>query len=85
MHPGFIYSIPVEIFVVEGGAARKIAYDPALFNFGDVPPPEPGAALEFAGFRALTALEPARRAAALRDLSPARATSRRSPRARPSA
>ncbi|HRO09885.1 glucan biosynthesis protein [Amaricoccus sp.] len=56
LHPGFIYSIPVEIFLVEGGASRKIEYDPALFNFGDVPPPEPGMNLEFAGFRALTAL-----------------------------
>jgi glucans biosynthesis protein len=56
MHPGFIYNVPVEIFVIEGGAARKITYDPALFNFGDVAPPEPGAPLEFAGFRALTGL-----------------------------
>ena len=29
-------AIPVEIFVVDGGVARKIAYDPALFNFGNV-------------------------------------------------
>ena len=56
LHPGFIYSVPVEIFVVDGGISRKIAYDPALFNFGNVPPPESGAGLEFAGFRALTAL-----------------------------
>ena len=34
MHSGFIYNVPVEIFVVDGGAARKIAYDPALFAFG---------------------------------------------------
>jgi glucans biosynthesis protein len=56
LHQGFIFSIPVEIFVVDGGESRKVAYDPALFNFGDVAPPEPGTALEFAGFRALTAL-----------------------------
>ena len=37
LHSGFIYNVPVEIFVVEGGVARKIAYDPALFTFGDVP------------------------------------------------
>ena len=36
--------------------SRKVAYDPALFTFGNVPPPEPGTPLEFAGFRALTAL-----------------------------
>ncbi len=56
LHPGFIYSVPVEIFVVDGGREREVAYDPALFNLGNVPPPEPGTALEFAGFRALTAL-----------------------------
>ncbi|HVL22166.1 MAG TPA: glucan biosynthesis protein G, partial [Amaricoccus sp.] len=56
LHPGFIYSVPVEIFVVDGGISRRIAYDPALFNFGNVPPPESAAGLEFAGFRALTAL-----------------------------
>ena len=57
LHPGFIYGVPVEIYVVDGAGARKIAYDPALFNLGDVPPPDPEAGLEFAGFRALTALD----------------------------
>ena len=40
-------------------AARrsKLAYDPALFTFGDVPPPSARTPpLEFAGFRVLTAL-----------------------------
>ncbi len=57
LHSGFIYGVPVEIFVVEGGTARKVAYDPALYTFGDVPPPDPATPLEFAGFQALTALD----------------------------
>ncbi len=56
LHSGFIYAVPVEIFVVDGGEARKIAYDPSLYSFGDVPPPAGDAELEFAGFRALTTL-----------------------------
>lgn len=56
MHPGFIYSIPVEIFVVDDGVARKIVYDPTLFTYGNIAPPPPETKLEFAGFRALTAL-----------------------------
>jgi periplasmic glucans biosynthesis protein len=56
VHPGFIYNLPVEIFVVEGEAVSKVDYDPALYTFADVPPPEVGAPLEFAGFRALTPL-----------------------------
>ncbi len=56
MHAGFIYSIPVELFVVEEGVARKIVYDPTLFTFGNLAPPAADAKLEFAGFRVLTAL-----------------------------
>lgn len=56
MHSGFIYNVPVEIAVVEGGQARKIIYDPGLFTFGDVAPPPPDTPMEFAGFRVLTAL-----------------------------
>ncbi len=56
MHSGFIFNVPVEIFVVDGDEARKIAYDPALFAFGSMPPPAADAPLEFAGFRALTGI-----------------------------
>ncbi len=56
MHPGFIYNIPVEIWVVQDGAAQRVGYDPGLYSFGDVPPPAEGSGLDFAGFRALTAL-----------------------------
>ncbi|MFO1207837.1 MAG: glucan biosynthesis protein G [Amaricoccus sp.] len=56
IHSGFIYTIPVEIFVVDGGVARKVAYDPGLFTFGDLAPPAADAKLEFAGFRILSPL-----------------------------
>jgi glucans biosynthesis protein len=57
LHSGFVYNLPVEMFVIADGLARKLAYDPALFTFDGVDPPEPGTLLEFAGFRALTGLE----------------------------
>jgi glucans biosynthesis protein len=56
IHSGFIYGIPVQISVVEAGVARRIGFDPALYAYGTVPPPEAGAAIDFAGFRGLTAL-----------------------------
>ena len=39
VHSGFVYQVPVEIFVVEGGISQKLAYDPSLFTFGDMAPP----------------------------------------------
>jgi periplasmic glucans biosynthesis protein len=56
LHSGFIYSSPVEIYLVSGDTAQEVAYDPALFSFGDLAPPAADAPLEFAGFRALTTL-----------------------------
>jgi glucans biosynthesis protein len=56
VHAGFIYGIPVQISVVEGGVARRVAFDPGLYDYGAAPPPEAGAAIDFAGFRGLTAL-----------------------------
>ncbi len=56
VHSGFIYSVPVEIFLVDGGVARKVAYDPTLFTFGDMAPPQADVPLEYAGFRILSPL-----------------------------
>ena len=39
IHAGFIYGVPVQIAVVEGGVARRIAFDPALYDYGSVPAP----------------------------------------------
>ena len=46
----------MQISVVEAGVARRIAFDPTLYAYGTVPPPEAGAPIDFAGFRGLTAL-----------------------------
>ena len=46
----------MEISFVTDGTAQRVGYDPGLYNFGDVPPPAAGTPLDFAGFRALTAL-----------------------------
>lgn len=57
LHSGFIYNVPVEISVVNGGAAQQVAYSPDFYNFGPVQPPADPAALRFAGFRVLRALD----------------------------
>lgn len=54
--PGFIYNLPVEFYAVGDGLAYRIAYDPSLFSFGDVPPPAAGPEMDFAGFRAFAPL-----------------------------
>jgi glucans biosynthesis protein len=60
VHPGFIYTVPVEIYLVENGQAKPVPYDPEFFAFGNVSPPA-GDALPagFAGFRVLSALNQA--------------------------
>jgi len=55
-HLGSFFETPVHIFVVEGGEAREVLYDPALFAFGeeqwpDGPPEGLPEDLGFAGFR----------------------------------
>ena len=48
---GFIYEKPVEIFVVEGGAATPLAITPEQFDFSDTGLKEPPPKLAPAGFR----------------------------------
>lgn len=51
-HSGFLFTRPVDIFVVENGAQAKINYDPSLFVFGPkVTPPDGKTDLHYAGFR----------------------------------
>ncbi len=50
-HRGFFYTNRVDIYEVANGQAAKIAYQPDLFSFGEVPPPNPDVDLGFAGFR----------------------------------
>ena len=39
LHRGFLFTTPVDLFLVEDGAARKVEYDRAAFDFGklDIP------------------------------------------------
>jgi len=50
-HRGFYFSNRVDIYEVDNGKARRIAYSSDLFSFGSTPPPEASADLGFAGFR----------------------------------
>ncbi len=57
-HLGAIFTQPVEIYEVAGGQATRVAYDPALFNFGPLQVPEDAMQeiSDYAGFRLHTAL-----------------------------
>jgi glucans biosynthesis protein len=57
LHRGFIFSTPVELSLVENGMARRVAYDPAAFDFGKLQPPADLPDIGFSGFRVLTAVE----------------------------
>ena len=50
-HRGWIFKDRVQIFVVDGGRARQIAYSRDLFSFDNVQPPPAGTNIGFAGFR----------------------------------
>jgi glucans biosynthesis protein len=49
---GFVYTNPVALFLVEDDAVRRVAYDPARFDFGRTPAPAPSD-LGFSGMRIL--------------------------------
>lgn len=52
LHRGFLFADRVDIHVVAGGKARRLAYDPSLFRFEHgVTPPPAGLDLGFSGFR----------------------------------
>jgi glucans biosynthesis protein len=53
LHRGFIFTTPVDIFVVEDGAARKVAYDRAEFDFGKLDVPADIPDIGFSGVRIL--------------------------------
>lgn len=52
LHTGFIYRQPVDIFVIEDGMAREIAFDRDLFDYGQsVRPPDDKVDLSFSGLK----------------------------------
>ena len=57
LHRGFLFAAAVDIHLVEGGQARRLAYDPAMYDFGALKPPAAGAGIGFSGFRILLARE----------------------------
>ena len=57
LHRGFIFSTPMQINLVSGGQARRLIYDPALFDFGKPAPPANLGDIGFSGFRVLAPLE----------------------------
>lgn len=61
LHAGFIYSVPVQIWIVDAGRARRVVYDPSLFDYGSVSSQPAGAPIDFAGFRGLAPLDVADR------------------------
>jgi glucans biosynthesis protein len=53
LHRGFIFSSPMEINLVVEGQARRVIYDPALFDFGNLAIPKNLGDIGFSGFRVL--------------------------------
>ncbi len=50
---GFIFSTPVELNLVDGGQSRRVIYDAALFDAGELKLPNNLGGLGFSGFRIL--------------------------------
>ena len=50
-HRGWIFKDRIQVFVVDGGRARQIAYSRDLFSFDNTKPPPPDVNIGFAGFR----------------------------------
>ena len=55
LHRGFIFSTPMDIYVVENGTSQKVPYDRAAFDFGKLQPPPDLPDIGFSGFRVLNA------------------------------
>jgi len=53
LHRGFIFSTPLEINLVAEGKARRVIYDPAMFEFGKLAVPKNLGDIGFSGFRVL--------------------------------
>ena len=53
LHRGFIFSDPMEINLVADAKARRVLYDPALFDFGKLAVPSDVGDIGFSGFRVL--------------------------------
>ena len=52
---GFLFTMPVDLFVVENGEARRVAYDRAAYDFGGLQVPPDVGDIGFSGVRILRA------------------------------
>jgi periplasmic glucans biosynthesis protein len=57
LHRGFIFSTPMEIYLVEEGKTRRLIYDSALFEFGKLAVPKNLGDIGFSGFRVLAQVQ----------------------------
>jgi len=55
LHRGNIFTMPVELFIVENGAAARVPYDQNRFDYGGLKVPEKLPDLGYSGFRVLRA------------------------------
>jgi glucans biosynthesis protein len=53
LHRGFIFTAPMDIFIVEGGFARKLGYQSTAFDFGKIVIPANLPDIGFSGFRVI--------------------------------
>ena len=53
LHRGFIFSAPMQIYLLEGGTPRQLTYNRAQFDFGALQVPQNLSDLGFSGFRVL--------------------------------
>src|SRR5947209_397501 len=53
LHRGFIFSAPMQIYLVEGGTPRQLSYNRSQFDFGALQVPQNSTDLGFSGFRVL--------------------------------
>jgi glucans biosynthesis protein len=54
LHRGFIFVSPMQIHIVSRGEARRVLYDPSLYDFGKLTVPPQIGDIGFSGFRVLT-------------------------------
>jgi len=57
LHRGFIFSTPMDIYLVENGLAQKLAYDRTRFDFGKLQVPAELPDIGFSGFRVLQKMD----------------------------
>ena len=54
LHRGFVFGNPVDLFLVEDGTVRRLAYDPSRFEFGRLNVPQNVPDIGYSGFRLIS-------------------------------